>query len=206
MLRLLQSNNMQRLVEAFVAEQDTAPANPFEPVSVVVQSFGMGQWLKLQLAQSEGIAANVDCVLPAELIWKMYRLLLDDSLPDTSPFATEKLAWHLMQVLPDCTGHDYGQVQAFLAGTGDSQVRQYQLADKVAALYDQYLVYRPEWINDWQKWVMFDAGSTTGRTEGTQRQPPGKQTFGAGSSAVLHLRAKCTGRDCTRRSCNSSNH
>lgn len=150
MIRLLQSNNMLRLVEVFVAEHETAPVDPFEPVTVVVQSSGMGQWLKLRLADSQGIAANVACVLPAEMIWQLYDVLLDEPLPATSPFASEKLNWHLMQLLPQCTTAGYEQVQAFLAGSGDTQVRQYQLAEKIAAAYDQYLVYRPEWITAWE--------------------------------------------------------
>lgn len=150
MIRLFQSNNMTPLVDAFVAAGDAAPLDPFQPMTVVVQSFGMGQWLKLRLAEATGIAANVECVLPANLIWQLYRQLLPLGLDDESPFAVERLTWHLMQLLPTCEGGDYAQVRQFLAGPSDAQVRAYQLAQKIGTLYDQYLVYRPDWILDWE--------------------------------------------------------
>lgn len=151
MIRLLQSNDMNRLVDAFIDEALDVSENPFQPTTVVVQSYGMGQWLKLQLANRQGIAANVDCLLPANLVWRLYTRLLPMDLPQVSPFSTEHLTWLIMQTLPECTSEDYNQVQQFLSGSGDSQVRSYQLAERIAVLYDQYLIYRPDWINAWEQ-------------------------------------------------------
>lgn len=151
MIRLLQSNNMSRLIEAFVARGQDAPGDPFQPLTVIVQSFGMGQWLKLQLAETAGIAANIDCVLPANFVWRLYRQVLADlDLPEASPFAVESLTWHLLRILPQCKGAPYARVRHFLEGPGDPQVRGYQLARRIASLYDQYLIYRPEWILGWE--------------------------------------------------------
>ena len=135
MIRLLQSNTMMRLAGTFVAESQAAPTDPFQPTTVVVQSFGMGQWLKLRLAEATGIAANVSCILPANLVWELYRQLLPLDLQDASPFAAERLTWYLMQLLPQCTGDEYAQVRQFLSGPGDPQVRQYQLGQKQPRLH-----------------------------------------------------------------------
>lgn len=151
MINLVQSNSMYRLVDAFAERARLAPADPFEPQTVIVQSFGMGQWLKLRLAEREGISANIDCVLPANLVWRLYRTLLPGiEIPEESPWSIERLAWHLMRILPDFDGDRFVGVQQFLSGSGDPQVRLFQLAGKIAALFDQYLVYRPEWMIGWE--------------------------------------------------------
>ncbi|MCB1692143.1 MAG: exodeoxyribonuclease V subunit gamma, partial [Pseudomonadales bacterium] len=151
MIRLFQSNDMSTLMATFVARSLAAPIDPFEPETVVVQSFGMGQWLKLQTAAQVGIAANIRCELPADLVWNLYQRVLGAEVPaGSSPFGRERLAWHLMRELPRLQGERFAPVIHFLSGTGDPQVRTWQLAMKIAGLFDQYLVYRPEWILAWE--------------------------------------------------------
>lgn len=150
MLELLQSNRMSLLVET-LAERLQQPGDPFEPVLVVVQSQGIGQWLKVELANRLGIAANIDCLLPAELIWRLYQRVLPaelgTELPRESPFSRHLLSWRIMHLLPGIT--DPG-VQNYLVQTGDPQLRLYQLSHAVALLFDQYLIYRPDWIYRWE--------------------------------------------------------
>lgn len=155
MLELLQSNNMRALVNTFCQRTQQRPKNPFEAITVVVQSFGIGQWLKVELARQSGIAANIDCLLPAELIWRLYKdLLPKQQLSDESPFSRHLLTWRLMQLLPECKGDEFVHIHQYLQGRGDDredpQLRLFQLSETVAGLFDQYLVYRPDWIIDWE--------------------------------------------------------
>lgn len=151
MLELLQSNRMSLLLET-LSKRLQQPDDPFEPALVVVQSQGIGQWLKVELAKRQGIAANIDCLLPAELIWRLYQRVLpnalgQEELPAESPFSRSQLSWRLMQLLPH---HPEAAIQNYLAGSGDPQLRCYQLSHAVASLFDQYLIYRPDWIQDWE--------------------------------------------------------
>lgn len=164
MLHLFQSNDMHQLVDAFLARNHALAPDPFEPLTVVVQSYGMGQWLKLRLAERAGISANVDTLLPANLVWRLYQHYLDElEIPQESPFSIEHLTWRLMKIFPQCDGDDYQLLQAFLSAPGDTQVRQFQLAEKIATLYDQYLIYRPDWILGW------DSGDESRGPESWQR-------------------------------------
>lgn len=143
---------MERLVDVFINRAGDIERGPFEPQTVIVQSFGMGQWLKIRQAEQLGIAANLDCILPANLIWRLYQALLpEQDLPDESPFSIERLTWHLMKRFPDCEGDEFAPVQQFLNGPGDAQVRAYQLGEKIGTLFDQYLIYRPAWMNGWDE-------------------------------------------------------
>jgi exodeoxyribonuclease V gamma subunit len=146
MLELLQSNRMQLLIETLCARLQQ-PENPFEATLVVVQSQGIGQWLKVELAKRLGIAANIDCMLPAELIWRLYQRVLPSGLPDESPFSRQLMTWRLMQLLPNSREPT---IQRYLSEGADYQLRLYQLSHAIAGLYDQYLIYRPDWIYDWE--------------------------------------------------------
>lgn len=142
---------MTRLIEILARRQSQFDKDPFEPVSIVVQSIGMGQWLKFKLAEDQGIAANIDCMLPASLIWRLYQSLLqEENLPDTSPFDRELLAWRLMRLLPEQDGPEFASIQQYLQGTGDPQLRLYQLCQQIAGLFDEYLIYRPQWMIAWE--------------------------------------------------------
>ena len=151
MLELLQSNRMSLLLET-LSERLQQPDDPFEPALIVVQSQGIGQWLKVELAERLGIAANIDCLLPAELIWRLYQQVLPEALgqdlPSESPFSRNLLTWRLMELLP---GSDETTIQQYLNGPGDPQLRGFQLSHAIASLYDQYLIYRPDWIYTWEE-------------------------------------------------------
>ena len=141
---------MSLLVDAFCKKQRQQRHDPFKPTTVVVQSFGIGQWLKVKLAEQSGISANVECILPAELIWRFYQSLIPaEKLPNESPFARHLMTWQVMKLLPGATEEQFEQVQRYLDGDG-SQLRLYQLSDAISGLLDQYLIYRPDWINDWE--------------------------------------------------------
>ncbi len=148
MLRLYQSNHMRVLASLF-CEHSQHNIDPMVPTTVVVQSFGIGQWLKLQLAEQQGISAHLDCVLPATCIWRQYRSLLPETaLPDESPFDRERLAWRLMRLIPDT---DHEPLKRYLDMPGDPDIRLFQLSFQIAQVFDQYLMYRPNWPLAWEQ-------------------------------------------------------
>ncbi|PSU54615.1 exodeoxyribonuclease V subunit gamma, partial [Photobacterium aphoticum] len=123
--------------------------NPFEQEQILVQSPGMSQWLKMELAKSFGVAANIAFPLPATFIWTMFTEVLSD-VPERSAFNKESMTWKLMQVLPAQLDHAmFEPLKRYLEDDQDD-LKLYQLAEKIADIFDQYLVYRPEWIQQWE--------------------------------------------------------
>ncbi len=58
------------------------------------------------------------------------------------------MTWRLMALLPACVGDAVFQpVAGFLRG--DEPDRLLQLASRLADLFDQYQIYRPDWLEDW---------------------------------------------------------
>ena len=56
----LSSNDLELLKELLLKKMQEAPAAPFAKEAILVQSQGMSHWLKLQLAQGLGVAAQIN--------------------------------------------------------------------------------------------------------------------------------------------------
>lgn len=124
-------------------------ADPFEAEQILVQSPGMSQWLKMELAKEFGVAANVSFPLPATFIWDVFTQLLPD-VPKQSAFNKSAMTWKLVSLLPElCDEPEFLPIKHYLAQE-DSALNLYQLAEKIADIFDSYLVYRPDWIEQWE--------------------------------------------------------
>ncbi|XTZ39197.1 exodeoxyribonuclease V subunit gamma [Salmonella enterica] len=150
MLRVYHSNRLDVLeaLMEFIVEQDPLD-DPFEPEVVLVQSTGMAQWLQMTLAQKFGIAANISFPLPASFIWDMFVSVLHD-IPKESAFNKQSMSWKLMSLLPDMLSREEFAMLRHYLHDDDDKRKLFQLSSRIADLYDQYLVYRPEWLTRWE--------------------------------------------------------
>ena len=128
------------------------PEDPFQQDIILVQSPGMAQWLQIELAKETGISANLKFPMPASFIWQLYA----QNLPATAlenPFDKDSMTWRLMRLIPTFLEKEsFSPLRNYLASSPHSeQYKLYQLSSKIADLFDQYLVYRPEWIFAWEK-------------------------------------------------------
>jgi exodeoxyribonuclease V gamma subunit len=149
MLILHQSNRLELLCDALAEVLREPLASPFDQEVIAVQSTGMARWLSMELAGRLGVSANVRFPFPARLVWEMFRALVPD-LPEQSPYTREVMTWRLMGLLSEIGGEPgLGPLRAYLGEEDD--LRRYQLAGRIADLFDQYLVYRPDWITRWEQ-------------------------------------------------------
>lgn len=153
-LTIVHANHPEDLRQLVAQLVQRSPVGPLENEVFLVQSNGMAQWLKLKLAQDDacGIAAGLDMQMPSRFLWSAYRAVIGaDAVPTQSPFDKEPLTWRLMRLLPTCLGDEiFAPLRHFLAGDGDLRKR-YQLAERLADLFDQYQVYRADWLAAWQR-------------------------------------------------------
>ncbi|EFK9319834.1 exodeoxyribonuclease V subunit gamma [Escherichia coli] len=150
MLRVYHSNRLDVLeaLMEFIVERERLD-DPFEPEMILVQSTGMAQWLQMTLSQKFGIAANIDFPLPASFIWDMFVRVLPE-IPKESAFNKQSMSWKLMTLLPQLLDReDFTLLRHYLADDSDKR-KLFQLSSKAADLFDQYLVYRPEWLAQWE--------------------------------------------------------
>ncbi len=163
-LMLVHGNRPEDLRDLLVEWMARYPLAPLENEIVLVQSNGIAQWLKLALAADAdprsgecaagerglGIAAALEISLPARFLWRVYRAVLGaDAVPEISPFDKSRLVWRLMRLLPELLARpEYLPLRRFLQDDADLRKR-FQLAERLADLYDQYQVYRADWLAAW---------------------------------------------------------
>ena len=158
-LMLIHGNQPERLREVLVQWMKRYPLAPLENEVILVQSNGIAQWLRLALAADPaadgagggcGIAAALTLSLPARFLWQVYRAVLGpEAVPQTSPLDRSRLVWRLMRLLPELLGQPvYAPLRQFLAHDTDRRKR-FQLAERLADLFDQYQVYRADWLAAW---------------------------------------------------------
>jgi exodeoxyribonuclease V gamma subunit len=147
---LVTSNRMELLVERLAALVREPLAPPLAPDIVVVQSRGMERWVSMELARLNGISANVQFPFPNAFLDAVFEIV-SPGLPRPSPFAPDVLTFRVMSIIQDHFGQDdFNNLRHFLADDPRG-VKLYQLCRKVADLFDQYLVFRPEMIERWER-------------------------------------------------------
>ena len=155
MFSVIHANHIEDLRDLALSLIEREPLGPLEDDVFLVQSKGMAQWLRICIAEREGVAASLAFPLPSEFIWQAYRAVVGDKIPKRSPFDRSALVWRLMRLLPQLVDDPvfaplatYLRRHQHVSDTTSSQ-RLHQLAERLADLYDQYLLYRPDWIAAW---------------------------------------------------------
>lgn len=161
------SNRMESLVEA-LAEVVGAPlADPFAPECILVQGRGMERWLSMELARRLDIWANPDFPFPRHFFERLFdgdangRPGLDsDPQHRLDPYDPAVLAWSIADLLPTLRQRsEFAEVSAYLERTvasepsrpaADADFHLIALGERLASVLDQYVVYRPQWIADWE--------------------------------------------------------
>jgi exodeoxyribonuclease V gamma subunit len=143
------SNRAEDLAEIVINWIRRHPLNPMEEEIILVQSNGMAEWVKMELARIGGVCAATRVELPSRFLWRTYRQVLGrDAVPPDSPLDKVPMIWRLMQLLPTLmTEPDFAPVAGFLQA--DEPDRMLQLAAKLADLFDQYQNYRADWLDAW---------------------------------------------------------
>lgn len=196
-------SRVERLAETLARTLEAQrPADPLRAQTVLVAHPGLKRWLLGELALrpladgGDGIAANLDLILP----WQWLERVSADTLGgDPAPAARwrrEVLRWRVLDALPAL---DAEPVRRYLQG-GDEARRRFQLADHLAGVYTQYLIYRPEWLlawedrpaasaNDWQAqlWRLLQAGAGAPHRARRARALVQALAAGAGGAAPLQV-------------------
>ncbi|PXY96737.1 exodeoxyribonuclease V subunit gamma [Frischella perrara] len=150
MFTVYHSNQLDLLKELTSQVMTIQPLNSvFSPEIILVQSHGMGQWLQIQLAEKLDVAANIHYPFPTQFVWDIYRIFYPD-LPKSNIFDIDFMTWILLDILPDLIKQpQFTALQNYFDFIDDKQ-KYYQLASMMAQLFDQYLVYRPDWLKAWE--------------------------------------------------------
>lgn len=151
MLNVYKSNRMERLLAALAGVVARPAGSPFAPEWIGVQSRGMETWVALELSRRLGIWANAWYPFPRALITRLFELVLGDELPDSSPYQADTMTWAILDLLPRLLDRpEFDPLRCYLDGDRHG-LKRFQLAGRIADLFDQYAVYRPEMVLSWER-------------------------------------------------------
>ncbi len=124
--------------------------DPFAGEAMVVPTLGLERWLTQQLALRHGICANISFLFPQKFVAG----LMDAALPGRAAarfYARENLTWRIMKLLPELAARrEFSEPRRYLEQPRP-ELRRFQLANKIASSFDQYLAFRPRMILDWER-------------------------------------------------------
>ncbi len=150
------ANKLEDLAALLERVINLSPGGVLEPSVVIVESKGMQHWLNMALAGQSKVSMNVSFPMPGNFIWQVVRNVLGaENLPSQSLYQREALAWRLDRLLGadavvsnplciDATGYWRK------ADQGEDRLKRYQLASALADLFEQYMLFRPDWIAGWE--------------------------------------------------------
>ncbi|MBO8415498.1 MAG: exodeoxyribonuclease V subunit gamma, partial [Proteobacteria bacterium] len=156
------SNDLDHLaLAASCLMQQFPPRHPLESEKVVVMNLGMQTYFTQFLAKYCGIAAQCEYMQVWQLIFRIHRLL--------HPGADERNLYSRMYLTLNILGLKRIWAQKPAKGQPDyfQKMREYLehdaahdkaflLSAKLADTFDQYQMYRPQWIKEWNTWTEED--------------------------------------------------
>ncbi|MEN6331854.1 MAG: exodeoxyribonuclease V subunit gamma, partial [Smithella sp.] len=149
-MKIIVSNKLEILARSLADELNEPLSSPFACETIIIQSTGMQKWLSLELARHHGICSNYDFPFPNAFIDDVFKAFIADYQPNLS-YNVDVLTWKVMEILPRLMGEEDCQpVQNYLGNNYD-QLKLFGLARKIAATFDQYLIFRPEMILAWEE-------------------------------------------------------
>ena len=189
MLYLYSSNKTETLAGVMAELIDRFPlSKTFKPDIILIQSQGMGTWLQQQLSAHCGIAALIECSMPASFIWKLAEQLMPDQ-PHRPLFEKNNLRWELFRRIPEKLDRpEYQLLKQYLSGshqvaqqdTSDIQAETvviknsqqkvlFELSSVIADVFDAYQNYRPDWIEEWEQGRRVFSGHQAGVQKSSAR-------------------------------------
>ncbi len=125
-------------------------SSPFTKEVIVVPSPAMARWLNLKLAQQIGVATNFHYPLLASWLWEVTAACLKN-VPENDPLDRNHMSWTIFSMLPAMKRHpDFLSLKNYLQDD-PGEIKQWQLALRIADVFDRYQFYRPNLIRLWSQ-------------------------------------------------------
>lgn len=146
MLHLTTSNRYELLRERLLLDLAAAPADPLRAQEVIVPSAAVRRDVQLAAASRHGVCAAVDFPFLAQWLWNRMAQLAP--VQAVSPFTPSRLVWRLYRLFATQGFYEaHPRLAGYLTRADGPMVQ--ELASQVAALFEQYITYRPDWLARW---------------------------------------------------------
>lgn len=159
MFHVVPSNKQEILTQVLISfiqdDYQQGIRGVFEPTTIVVESQGMQHYLNMEIAKKTGLSMNIDFPLVSREIYSICRSILGDKVvPQDSPFKREYLVWNIFTILQDpdfISDPRAAYANAYWQEQPEPLLQCFRLAKQLADVYEQYLIYREDWLTAWEQ-------------------------------------------------------
>jgi exodeoxyribonuclease V gamma subunit len=138
------SNSLEKLADALGDHILEHPLPVFSHELIITQTTGMNRWLSIFLAERNKVFANFEFLRPNTFIDKIFALA---GIEHADLYQPEFLKWIFFSILDAADFQKrFPDVAAYYR---DDEMKRLQLSGKVADLFDQYSIYRPDYLEAW---------------------------------------------------------
>ena len=162
------SNKLEYLVEVLSTLLGYEKKTVFAPSQLIVGSRGMQHWLSMQLAETRGVAMNLNYDMVNGFIVNLCYELTGRQ-EHKKAYTKDVLIWRVFKALD--SSEDLGSSKTHFDTISelfldepklkeyyqDSLLKKYQLSVKIAEIFSKYLTYRVDWLESWERNQSIDA-------------------------------------------------
>ena len=147
------SNKLEYLVEILSKLLNYEARGVFASSQLIVGSRGMQHWLSMQLAETRGVAMNLNYDMVNGFVVDLCYELTGRQ-EHKKAYTKDVLTWRVFKVLDDVNEPKLKEYY------NDSILKKYQLSVKIAEIFSKYLTYRVDWLEKWGKNQTIDDART----------------------------------------------
>ena len=148
-----QSNRLEYLADSLADALAAERGDPLAVRHVLCQSPPLGRWLRHRVCRRHGVSLLLETGLPAGWLWRTAAAAL--GLPQgEDPLAREPMQWRLHALLdPNAPlmGDPACRSLARYLEDDRTGLKRWQLAGRIADVFDRYQYHRPELIRAWSR-------------------------------------------------------
>ncbi|MCL2025588.1 MAG: exodeoxyribonuclease V subunit gamma [Leptospirales bacterium] len=141
-------NRLEKLAAACANLMQKNPLPPLSQETILIQTQGMERWLSLELARINGIFSSYRFISYDNLV-DIAETLSDSPTQTKSPYDRDIFPWSIMAILEE----DFLSVKNMKPVAGyiaQNELKRFQIASRVADIFDQYALYRPDMLERWE--------------------------------------------------------
>ncbi|MGO9213979.1 MAG: exodeoxyribonuclease V subunit gamma, partial [Syntrophales bacterium] len=157
-LKIFTSNRLEILAENLSQVLKVPLSSPFDKEVIIVQSRGMERWVSMRLAHHLGISANISFVFPKAFVSRVMSAVMPE-FQQNQAADPDTMTWKILGLLPAfLKSPGFESIDLYLSGGNAAyeeiglpyNLKLFQLAERIAHVFDQYLIFRPEMVISWE--------------------------------------------------------
>jgi len=154
LLTIYRSNKAEWLAEILGQELRLNPPEITEEINIIVSTWPSSRWLSEKLSIINNINALVKFPFPGTYLKRLVKKIIGIDPNEKDPWDKDQLVWSILELLPELIKRKEGEtIRIWLEKSQKDaehiNLNLWNLASNIAETFDDYILFRPEVINQW---------------------------------------------------------